>query len=109
MNPKKKDPYPVKKGTSAAPGRLAAPRDPTHNEISAIARKIWEKAGQPAGRDTAIWLEAEDRLRTGVDMVNAGDDARADTRTLLGETTDTLEGRLQGFGDQGGGRSATSL
>lgn len=35
--------------------------------IADIARKLWERAGKPAGRDLEIWLEAEahyDRIRT---------------------------------------------
>jgi hypothetical protein len=32
---------------------------PTHDEIADCARALWNELGQPAGRDDAIWLEAE--------------------------------------------------
>lgn len=41
-------------------------RVPLHDEISTRARELWEKYGRPAGRDEAIWLEAERQL-LGVD------------------------------------------
>jgi len=56
------------------------------------------------GRDTEIWLEAERRLRLG-----ANEDALADTRAILGESTGSIEDRLEPFGDSPAARSATSL
>jgi hypothetical protein len=35
---------------------------PTHDAISQRARQIWESEGNPQGRDTAIWLNAEQQL-----------------------------------------------
>lgn len=35
---------------------------PTHKDISLRAIKIWQSYGQPQGRDTEIWLEAERQL-----------------------------------------------
>jgi hypothetical protein len=35
---------------------------PNHDEIAQCARAIWISAGQPEGRDDAIWLDAERRL-----------------------------------------------
>lgn len=35
---------------------------PLHLEISRQARTLWEKYGRPAGRDVAIWLEAESQV-----------------------------------------------
>ena len=35
---------------------------PTQAAISQHAQKIWEAAGQPTGRDTEIWLSAEQQL-----------------------------------------------
>ena len=32
---------------------------PTHDEISAKAKELWEKAGEPQGRDEEFWLRAE--------------------------------------------------
>ena len=37
---------------------------PTHAAISQRAQKIWETEGQPMGRDTQIWLTAEQQLST---------------------------------------------
>jgi hypothetical protein len=84
-------------------------REPSHNEISELAKAIWEGHGRPLGQDTAIWHEAERRLRAGSDLAAAEDDVAADTRVLLGEPADSIEGRLQPFGEQDGIRSATSL
>lgn len=36
---------------------------PTHDEISAYARAIWEAEGRPHGRDLEHWLMAEANLR----------------------------------------------
>ena len=80
-------------------------REPTHDEISAYARTHWEKAGRPEGQDMAIWLEAERKLRSGIDVPTADQDAQADTREMLGEPSETIESRLGTPGD----RSATSL
>jgi len=35
---------------------------PLHDEIAQCARGLWVQYGQPADRDLAIWLEAEQRL-----------------------------------------------
>jgi Protein of unknown function (DUF2934) len=82
---------------------------PSHEGISALARSIWEKRGRPHGQDAAIWLEAERRLRGGIYAAGDEDDVAADTRVLLDQPADTIEGRLEEFGQQGGPRSATSL
>lgn len=84
-------------------------REPIHEEVSARARADWEKAGRPEGQDLAIWLEAERQLRLEVDLPDADDDARADTRRMLGEDSGTFDERLEEIGEQGGNRSATSL
>jgi predicted extracellular nuclease len=34
----------------------------THGEIAERARQIWEAEGNPTGRDTEIWLNAEQQL-----------------------------------------------
>jgi hypothetical protein len=36
---------------------------PTHDEISARARRYYEEAGAPAGRDDEFWHRAEQDLR----------------------------------------------
>ena len=33
-----------------------------HNEISCLAFQLWEKAGNPEGRDLEFWLAAETQL-----------------------------------------------
>lgn len=86
--------------------------EPSHTLISELAKAIWESHGRPHGQDSAIWHEAERRLRAGANLANQAepdDDVAADTRVLLGEPMDTIEGRLQPFGEQDGIRSATSL
>ncbi|HZP58756.1 MAG TPA: DUF2934 domain-containing protein [Opitutaceae bacterium] len=35
---------------------------PSPEEISQLARELWERSGRPSGRDTEIWLEAEQQL-----------------------------------------------
>ena len=49
---------------------------PTHDDISARARQIWEDSGRPVGRDDEIWLRAERELRTAGE-VNRPDPANA--------------------------------
>jgi hypothetical protein len=84
-----------------------ARRQPTHDEISAVARAHWEKSGRPSGRDAEIWLNAERSLRAGA--LNSADDALNDTRAMLDQPTDSIEGRLEPFGEKPAERSATSL
>jgi hypothetical protein len=91
--------------TAQAPSQL----QPSHEGISALARSIWEKRGRPHGQDAAIWFEAERRLRAGPHAAGDEDDVAVDTRVLLGQPAETIEGRLEEFGQQGGARSATSL
>ena len=85
------------------------PAQPSHEDISALARAIWERRGRPQGQDAAIWFEAERRLRKGPRAAGDEDDVAADTREMLGQPAVTIEGRLEEFGEQGGPRSATSL
>jgi Protein of unknown function (DUF2934) len=33
------------------------------SEIGAVAYRLWEQAGRPAGRDLQFWLDAESQLR----------------------------------------------
>jgi hypothetical protein len=94
---------------SAAPSNTPARRQPTHGEISARAREIWEKRGRPHGQDASIWLEAERRLLAGAIGAGANEEADADTRSLLGEPSGSIEDRLGAFGESSGSRSATSL
>jgi hypothetical protein len=35
----------------------------TESQIGAVAYKLWESAGHPAGRDLEFWLNAEKQLR----------------------------------------------
>jgi hypothetical protein len=110
MKPKTKD---LASPAAATPApfikRTLGRRAPTQDEIAALAKTHWEKAGRPEGRDIAIWLEAERKLRSASDLPSAEDDVEADTRAMLGESSGTFDDRLGSFGDQRGNRSATSL
>ena len=99
----------AKTAGASAQGRAPSRLQPSHEEISALARAIWEKKGRPHGQDAAIWFEAERRLRTGEQASEDDEEAAADTRELLGQPAETIEGRLEEFGEQGRTRSATSL
>ncbi len=35
---------------------------PTHEEITTLARQLWQEQGEPQGRDVEIWFEAERQL-----------------------------------------------
>ena len=39
--------------------------EPTKKEIEARAYQLWEKAGQPKGRDDEFWHLAQQELRNG--------------------------------------------
>ena len=41
----------------------AVAAEPTHDEIAARARQLFEASGHPGGRDLEFWLEAERQLR----------------------------------------------
>jgi hypothetical protein len=36
---------------------------PSEKDIECLAYKLWEKAGQPKGRDKEFYLEAEQKLK----------------------------------------------
>jgi hypothetical protein len=84
-------------------------RYPTHTEVADHASALWERSGKPQDQDIAIWLEAERQLRSGALMAEAASNAFTDTMALLGESTGSMESRLQSFGGQLGARSTTSL
>lgn len=44
---------------------------PTHEEIAERAHEIWRSWGNPGGRDTEIWLEAERQLAAGSPGANS--------------------------------------
>ncbi len=54
-----------------------------------------------------IWLEAERRIRAGV--MGSADNALSDTRAMVDRPTDSIEDRLEPFGESPENRSATSL
>jgi hypothetical protein len=97
--------FPPASNRTGAATQSVRRREPSHDEISAFARTHWEKSGRPEGQDMAIWLEAERKLRSGIDLPSAEADIQADTRELLGEPSGNIESRLGPSGD----RSATSL
>ncbi|MGH7971832.1 MAG: DUF2934 domain-containing protein [Limisphaerales bacterium] len=42
---------------------------PDKKEIGLLAYQLWEKAGQPSGKDLDFWLEAEKQLRNAVQPI----------------------------------------
>jgi len=50
--------------------------DPTYDEISERARKLWQERGQPAGQDNDIWFQAERELRSRSDAASQSNPAR---------------------------------
>jgi hypothetical protein len=52
---------PSRKASPASKSSSPAAR-PSHDDIAARARALWESRGQPSGQDDAIWLEAETQL-----------------------------------------------
>ena len=84
---------------------------PTHQEISEMARALWEHRGKPVGEDTDIWLEAEQKLQGGLHLSSTDDANFADKDHPLngeGDPSGDIEERLRSFGEPGA-RSATSL
>ena len=65
-----------KKLSSSSPSQLAQAEsfgyEPTYEEITLMAQRIYEEEGRPAGRAEAHWLEAERRLRQEAATVAAG-------------------------------------
>ena len=41
---------------------------PSEKDIECLAYKLWEKAGQPKGRDKEFYLEAERKLKQPVGL-----------------------------------------
>ena len=58
--PKKKAATTTKRPRKTATKKLP---QPTHDEISARARMLYEASGYASGRDVEFWLEAERQLR----------------------------------------------
>jgi hypothetical protein len=55
---------------------------PTHEEIAHRAQEIWQKSGNPGGRDTEIWLEAERQLaKSGQEDSNPNSTTQESART----------------------------
>jgi hypothetical protein len=54
-------------GGSQSPSRYGAASvvRPTHEQIAARAKAIWQAKGCPAGKDDENWREAEEQLRHG--------------------------------------------
>lgn len=112
MKPKSKTPSPT---TSASPSTVAnsgksRSAAPTHDEISARARQIWERNGRPDGRDEEHWFQAERELRGGA---READERRfADPDRLVdaqGDPADEVDRTLDRLAAPRGQRSATSL
>jgi Protein of unknown function (DUF2934) len=56
---------------------------PTHDEIGARSRHLWQLAGSPSGRDLEFWLAAEIEVRS----------ERETTRKVLEEEAQTATPR----------------
>lgn len=46
---------------------------PTHEAISQRAEEIWQARGKPTDQDTAIWLTAEQQLRSDLSQTSDSD------------------------------------
>ncbi len=54
----------VKKRKPAAKKTVAAPPEPTREQIAHLAEKYWAERGWPEGSPEQDWLRAEQELRT---------------------------------------------
>ena len=54
---------------------------PTHEEIAHRAQEIWQQTGNPGGRDTEIWLEAERQLMAGTEDSDSSPSAHESSQT----------------------------
>jgi hypothetical protein len=70
------------------------PQPPTHEQITERARRYYEQAGSPEGRDDEFWLQAEQDLRNESNGSNGN-----------GEKATSKQGQSQG---QGQGQGTTS-
>ena len=97
-------------GSSRAATAPARNRPPSHDEIAARARVIWERNGRPDGRDEQHWLQAEKELRQEGERV---DEKRfADPDRLLtaeGDPADEVDRTLDRLASPPADRSPTSL
>ncbi len=84
----------------------------THDQISACARRVWEKKGRPEGQDRDIWLETERRLihwhKPSPDLGGAMANPEI-TFDSNNEPMGAIEKWMGQFGGAGSERSATSL
>ena len=100
------------KTNAPMPATTPSRRAPTRVEISSRARSIWERRGYPENQDTEIWLEAERQLCAGIKSNaprNPAVTEAAGPLGELGEPEESIEERLEGFGESPADRSATSL
>jgi hypothetical protein len=75
----------MKKNPASEPATIIPP---THEDISQRATSIWQSYGQPEGRDTEIWLEAERQLLGINPLVKTGGDTSM-VAISFGETVTT--------------------
>jgi hypothetical protein len=52
-------------GPNASRYGSSSSRQPTHEQIAARAKAIWQSKGCPSGKDEENWREAEEQLRQG--------------------------------------------
>ena len=101
-------PSPGSPPKSSTPTRRTA----TAEEISARARRLWEKNGSPEGRDLEFWFEAERQLGAGAGRQTKQEDAFADREVIFNEDGDPnspVNREIQGKAEPPDRRSQTAL
>lgn len=63
------------------PSLIMNTNSPSHEEITQRAREIWQQSGNPGGRDTEIWLEAERQLMAGTQDSDSSSETYESPRT----------------------------
>lgn len=59
---------PRKRATKAAPAESRPVFGPSHDQIAAFAYDLFERSGRQHGRAIEHWLEAESKLRQGLEV-----------------------------------------
>lgn len=70
---------------------------PTHDEIAACARRIYEKEGRPQGRDMEHWLQAEAQLVAERKAQAGLTAAKPATKPLVASSPATATARGEGW------------
>jgi hypothetical protein len=70
------------KKTSGGAGDAPRQKDPSPDQIAALAHAIWIDRGRPEGREIDHWLEAERQLRGEIRRPAAANDLPADNASI---------------------------